>query len=282
MHFLEYEPAQARQKLEEALSRPPCPVDADQVEDVRTFLGLLRQRVALLPDPAGDPLDGPTSVPSLGLVGSPAIAPRPASPSRTRASRSPKRGSAQTVHRLKITLRGSKPPIWRRLEFPSVGSLRLLHESIQESFGWDDYHLWVFATPFGDYGLPDRELGYQAAVSKKLMAVAPGVGEKLRYTYDFGDDWVHEILVEDITAAAPGTAYPRCIAGRRACPPEDSGGMRGYGALLEVLANPEHPEHEERREWLGLAPGEVFDPADFDLEGTDRRLSGIATVLVSR
>lgn len=304
VEFFDYEPAQVRSKLEAAMSRPPCPADPEQIQDVRDFLDLLRQRVHLLPQ-AGRPVQGPSPVRLVGKPpagGSQAASVAPAAPAapavsggRSAAQRTAqpasggrgtarqgttRQGTARTIHRIKITLRGSKPPIWRRLEFPSTGSLRLLHESIQESFGWEDYHLWVFDTAFGEYGVPDPDLGHRGAATKKLTAVAPAVGEKLRYTYDFGDNWVHEILVEEILDAQPGVAYPRCVAGRRACPPEDCGGLWGYEELLSVVANPRHPEYEDRRSWMGLAPGESFDPAAFDVGEADAALSGIARVLV--
>jgi Plasmid pRiA4b ORF-3-like protein len=115
---------------------------------------------------------------------------------------------------------------------------------------------------------------------QKLRQTAPRAGDRLRYTYDFGDDWEHDILVEAVTAAEPGAAYPRCITGRRACPPEDCGGIWGYEELLEILGDPGHDEHDERLEWLGLDSADEFDPAAFDLAEVNNDLAGLATVLV--
>lgn len=176
------------------------------------------------------------------------------------------RNSGRMVHTIKITLRDSRPPIWRRLQVPSDCTLRQLHGAIQAAFGWEDYHLWVFEVSGAQYGVADRELEIRSAASKRLSQVAPDAGNRLRYTYDFGDGWEHDIVVEAVGEAEPGAAYPRCLAGRRACPPEDCGGIWGYENLLEILADPDHEEHDERLEWLGLGSAAEFDPAAFDLD----------------
>ncbi|MBB1252595.1 plasmid pRiA4b ORF-3 family protein [Streptomyces sp. OF3] len=187
---------------------------------------------------------------------------------------------SRTVHKIKITLRDSRPPIWRRLEVPSGITLRELHDIIQAAFGWEDYHMWAFESGQDRYCVADRDLGIRSAAFKRLSQVAVHTGNRLRYTYDFGDDWEHDILVEDVTEPEPDTAYPRCLTGRRACPPEDCGGIWGYGYLIEILADPHHEEHEERLEWLGLDSADQFDPAAFDAANANSALSAFATVLV--
>jgi hypothetical protein len=244
LEFHEYEPAEAAAILAAALGKQPCPEQADQVEDVRDNLALLRQRVALLAGAGG----------------------------------SGSRPGTTTVHRLKVGLHGARPPIWRRLEVPSSYTLDKLHQTIQRAFGWQDYHLWVFETPGGEYGTPDPELEHRDAVSSRLRQVAPQPGDRIRYTYDFGDGWRHDIAVEEVFAAEPGVAYPRCVAGRRAGPPEDCGGIWGYHELLEILADPDHPEHRQRLEWLGLSTADDLDPAAFDQAEVNRSLP--AKVLV--
>ncbi len=90
-------------------------------------------------------------------------------------------------------------------------------------------------------------------------------GSKLDYTYDFGDNWRHKIVVEKVLPSDSTTAVPACIDGRGACPPEDCGGTWGYRDLLEILADPRHPEHDERREWIGRPfDPEVFNRSEFD------------------
>jgi hypothetical protein len=187
---------------------------------------------------------------------------------------------APTVHTIKVTLAGSRPPIWRRLQVPSAITLRALHDVVQAAFGWEGYHMWVFETPLGRWGVADRELQITSAAAKRLDQVAPHEADRLGYTYDFGDDWEHTILVEAVTDPEPGIAYPRCLTGRRACPPEDCGGVWGYDSLIEILADPEHEEHQDRLEWLGLDSAGRFDPAAFDLVQINGALSGLATVLI--
>jgi hypothetical protein len=202
------------------------------------------------------------------------------------AMATPKRGKPATaktsvamVHTIKVTLAGSRPPIWRRLQVPSDITLRALHHVLQAAFGWEDYHMWVFESPLGRYGLPDRDLEISNAAAKRLGQVAPKKGDRLGYTYDFGDDWEHQILVEAITSAERGIAYPRCLTGRRACPPEDCGGISGYGYLLEILSDPHHEEHQERLEWLGLDSASQLDPAAFDADQVNTALAGLSSIL---
>jgi hypothetical protein len=185
-----------------------------------------------------------------------------------------------SVHTVKVTLRDSSPPIWRRLEVPSRCTLAQLHQVIQRSFGWQDYHMWDFETPQGRFGVADRDLDIRSAAAQRLDQVAPQAGARLRYTYDFGDNWEHDLLVESVAPAEPGTAYPRCLTGRRAGPPEDCGGIWGYQELIAILGDPRHEEHDERLEWLGFDTATEFDPAAFDLARTDAALSDLATVLV--
>ena len=187
---------------------------------------------------------------------------------------------ARTVHTIKVTLAGSQPPIWRRLQVPSTMTLRALHDVLQVAFGWEDYHMWVFETPLGRYGLPDRDLEISSAAAKRLGQVAPHKTDRLGYTYDFGDDWEHIIVVEAISSPEPGIAYPRCLTGRRACPPEDCGGIWGYDYLIEILTDPRHEEHQERLEWLGLDSPSQFDPSAFDPAQANTALAGLATILI--
>jgi hypothetical protein len=176
------------------------------------------------------------------------------------------------AYQIKVGLRGAKPPIWRRLLVPGDITLNRLHQTILTAFGWHGGHLHVFDTAYGQFGHADRDLGHRSDRSVTLEQVAPAVKDKLRYTYDFGDDWEHDILVEKTTPADPAVAYPACVGGRRAAPPDDCGGIWGYQDLIEVLADPSHPEHQERLEWLGLDDARQFAPDAFDLDQVNRRL----------
>jgi hypothetical protein len=193
---------------------------------------------------------------------------RPALPPR-RKSRD---GRAPTLQ-LRVDLRYASPPIWRRLEVPGDITLRALHSVLQVAFSWENSHLYSFDTGYGDFGQPDAELGIRSDQNVTLEQVAGGPGDKLTYTYDFGDDWQHIIAVEESTPAYPSAKYPRCTGGRRAAPPEDCGGIPGYEHLLDILADPDHAAHDDQLEWLGLADAGEFDPAAFDKQAINTALA---------
>ena len=94
----------------------------------------------------------------------------------------------------------------------------------------------------------------------RLGWVAPRVKQRFRYDYDFGDSWSHDIVVEAVTPPESGTLYPICLGGKRACPPEDCGGIWGYQHFLEALADRKHPNHAMMRDWWeGPFDAEAFD-----------------------
>ncbi len=181
--------------------------------------------------------------------------------------------SETPVYQLKVTLNDSKPPIWRRLLVPGDITLAYLHHLIQAAFGWYDYHLHQFIVREQYYSQPSFELDeYMARVGDerriRLDRLVPGEKFKFRYEYDFGDSWLHDILVEKILPPDPQRTLPACIKGRRACPPEDVGGIWGYYGFLEALQDPNHPEHDDYLEWIG---GE-WDAEAFDLNEVNERL----------
>jgi MoaA/NifB/PqqE/SkfB family radical SAM enzyme len=174
------------------------------------------------------------------------------------------------VYQLKVTLNGTKPPIWRRILVTADTRLSKLHDILQDVMGWDDQHLHQFEIKGENYGIPSAgfEMGTKNEKSKTLGEVAPSEKVKFVYEYDFGDSWEHAILVEKIMEPEEGKKYPVCIDGKLACPPEDCGGVWGYYDTVEALADPEHPEHAERLEWIG----EDFDPEYFDIDSVNARL----------
>jgi hypothetical protein len=183
------------------------------------------------------------------------------------------KSTEETIYRLKITLDGSQPPVWRQVEVPADVTLDVLHVIVQFAMGWEDYHLHEFIVGEDHYGEPDPEYemfgqSMKDEVDVTLKEVAPKEGSKVTYIYDFGDGWKHTILVEKILPADPSVEYPICTGGQYACPPEDCGGIGGYAALLEALADPEHPEHDELSEWVG----EELDPEAFDLDEINEAL----------
>jgi len=177
------------------------------------------------------------------------------------------------IYQLKIMLCDSKPPIWRRVLVPGNITLGQLHHVIQIVMGWDDYHLHQFIVGEIYYSDPTFELdmygeGVYNEDSITLMRLVPGEKFKFRYEYDFGDDWLHDILVEKILPPDPEQRLPVCIKGVRACPPEDVGGIWGYYNFLEALENPDHPGHDNYTEWIG---GE-WDAEAFNLDEVNERL----------
>jgi hypothetical protein len=165
------------------------------------------------------------------------------------------------IFQVKVTLADVLPEVWRRVELPGAYTLDRVHRVVQHAMGWRDYHLHSFEVDGVQYGEPDPdgELAVRDELDVRLDAVAHK-GTRLLYTYDFGDWWEHDLVVEDVFAAEPDERYPRCVAGRRACPPEDVGGVFGYAELLVALHEADHPQHAELRSWVGTE----FDPGAFD------------------
>ncbi len=175
------------------------------------------------------------------------------------------------VYQFKIQLVGIKPPIWRRIQVPETYNFWDLHVAIQDAMGWEDYHLHEFKIRNPKTGkiyyltTPDEVidtfdnnmLNEKKERISKWFTMSNREGE---YTYDFGDMWVHKIKLEKILPRDESTQYPVCIGGKRACPPEDCGGVYGYRELLAAISDPNHPYHAYLLEWLG---GE-FDPEHFD------------------
>jgi hypothetical protein len=182
---------------------------------------------------------------------------------------------SSNIYQFKITLQDIKPKIWRRIQVPGNYTFWDLHVAIQNAMGWYDCHLHQFEIinpKIGErdlIGIPE-DGGFGDAIPGEKVKIAKyflSPKDKASYEYDFGDGWEHEVVLEKILPAVMGTKYPQCIAGKRACPPEDCGGVWGYEALLQIIANPKHPEYQERMEWLreGFNP-EKFDPklVEFD------------------
>jgi len=183
--------------------------------------------------------------------------------------------NSEAIARLRISLADWEPEIWRVVEAPTAASLKMVHDIVQAAMGWQDYHLWEFEADgkrYGptDPGWPDGEVA--AAKNVKLGALIERGVRALAYTYDMGDDWLHEVAVEAVEPARPGVKYPRFVAGAGRCPPEDVGGLPGFEQFLDAMADPKHEEHQEVLEWYGGR----FDPDDIDESITKRRVGMIA------
>ena len=172
-----------------------------------------------------------------------------------------------------------KPPVWRQILVPENFTFDEFHVVIQDAFGWYNYHLYQFSpTGYGstpiialasedDWEAPDMD-----AEKTKLKDIFKTENQKYTYIYDFGDDWIHSIILEKILDDK--IKHAKCLAGKGFCPPEDCGGPGGYERIKDVLANPDHEEYKDTREWLGLEDdNEVFDPNEFDLESTNEILA---------
>ena len=185
-------------------------------------------------------------------------------------------GGGTRLFQLKITLRYSKPPIWRRVLVRADMPLDRLHHVIQIAMGWTNSHLHQFVLGRTYYGVPDPEsdsFGPEMLNEKRhtVADLAPAPKKKFLYEYDFGDSWQHEVLVEKVLAPDATLKHPVCLAGANACPPEDCGGIPGYYDLLEAMADPQHERHEEMKEWLG---GD-WEASSFDVEETNLGLKRI-------
>ena len=173
------------------------------------------------------------------------------------------------VYQFKITLKGTKPPIWRRIQVPETYTFWDLHVAIQDAMGWDDYHLheFIFTLPITKIevhiGIPmeddlDETMlpGWEINISD-FFSLENHKGD---YCYDFGDGWQHDIILEKILPRETGVISTRCVDGKRACPPEDCGGIGGYVEFLEVIGDPANERHEDMLDWVGGS----FDPEDFN------------------
>ena len=177
------------------------------------------------------------------------------------------------TYQIKVTLRGIKPPIWRRLRVP--GSIRLvrLHEVLQIAMGWSNSHLHLFEKDGIYYCRPDHfetdEVPPIDESKTSLQNVLREVGQQMVYQYDFGDNWEHDVVLEEILASESATELPICLDGARHCPPEDVGGVSGYEGFLEAIFDPSHEDYQQMLEWAGGR----FQPEDFDLQSVNALLA---------
>lgn len=171
---------------------------------------------------------------------------------------------------LKVTLMGTKPPIWRRFMVPSDITLPELHVVLQIVMGWYDSHMHgYYLRPAHSRAVTRRNWKELPSGSRKTLdSILRTPDVELMYEYDFGDSWLHQIKLEKRSPGSSIEATPTCIEGERACPPEDCGGAGAYEYLLEVLRDESHEEHEEMLEWVE----EEFDSEVFDRDEVNQRL----------
>ena len=171
----------------------------------------------------------------------------------------------EQVARIRVELRELEPRIWRRVDLPLSSTLEALHHIVQVAFRWQDYHLYEFGVGERVYGVPsdedafyDRKV-YKASAIRLKTVVERGV-DRFLYVYDFGDDWRHDVIVEEVRDGAGDAEYPVFVDGARRCPPEDVGGPPGFMEFLEAVLDRGHEQHARMTEWYG---GQ-FDPEDID------------------
>jgi len=177
----------------------------------------------------------------------------------------------QIIYQFKITLLHTDPAIWRRIQVPGTYTFADLHMAIQAAMGWENEHLHAFRIGKrseinisddhddffeDDFGDENTFNGKETEITQFMHSP----GDQAIYEYDMGDSWLHEVLLEGVFLKEKGIKYPRCIAGERACPPEDCGGIPGFYGILEALTSPGDPESQEILKWLG----KKYDPEKFD------------------
>lgn len=183
------------------------------------------------------------------------------------------------VLQIRVELIGIEPKIWRRILIGSQCTFWDLHVAIQDAMGWTDSHLHLFAVGDAATGrrrligltMEDDELDMEPGWEHRVTEVLTTAQPRVMYEYDFGDSWEHDVVLEEILPS-DGGAYPRCVAGARACPPEDVGGVPGYEDFLDAIADPRHEEHDRLLEWAG-GPFEAdrFDAQAVEFEDPQMR-----------
>lgn len=201
------------------------------------------------------------------------------------------------AYKIKIELTGSKPLIWRRVLVPEEITFERLHDVIQFAMGWGNDHLYDFNLKEEKLRITSdeeviKEFEYYSKLKltekndpngyiRKRLEIKPKLSSKVKidkylikeknieYVYDFGDYWKHNITLEEIIEDYE-YAYPMCIEGEGACPPEDVGGIYGYAEFLEIIKDEAHPQHEELKQWA-----EEVGYEDFNMEETNYSMADL-------
>jgi hypothetical protein len=177
--------------------------------------------------------------------------------------------SARQVFQFHLSLDGTVPPIWRRILVPADFTLAQLHLVIQAVMDWQDCHLHEINVAGREYGIPDPDGEHQFSDDRKvrLLDLNLTARSRISYTYDFGDEWLHVLKLEEVSQGDSDDIRALCIAGQRSGPPEDVGGVFGYEELLLARADPTNEQHQDAKEWLG-----DFDPEYFSIDEANQRL----------
>lgn len=185
------------------------------------------------------------------------------------------------AYQFRIELQDIEPKIWRRISVPENYSFWDLHVAIQCAMGWQDRHLNEFIVKNPLSGVEVR-IGYPGDEPEDTKFVIDDFETAIKnyfnlenrtaeYLYDFGDDWYHDIILEDIVESYELVELPKCLDGARACPPEDCGGVYGYDDVIEALEDKENPEHADLIEWLGDYDPDRFDKSEIIFDDPNER-----------
>ena len=163
-----------------------------------------------------------------------------------------KKPPAQTLV-LGLTVAGCTPPIWRRLVVREAMWLARLHDSIQVAFDWFDYQTHTFTLGDVRLGNPAKAVGISIEDDRDITLLDAELAKRgaMTYDYHFGEGWRVDIRVEAVLPLVKGEVYPRCLAGERAGPPEDCGGLEAYHDMLACIQEPTTELGREWLEWLG-------------------------------
>ncbi len=176
----------------------------------------------------------------------------------------------QSIYQLKISIKGAKPPIWRRVLVEPTIKFSELHNIIQDMFNWEDYHLYMFMSKKASYtsreSLEEVMFGGNKELPSDEYSIKTelnDIKDNIKYIYDFGDSWKHDIVLEKILPYDSKINYPICTGGRREGPMEDSGGIYYYNEIVQAIENPsfdnQHYLGEDEENWY-----EGFVPSSFD------------------
>ena len=178
---------------------------------------------------------------------------------------------------IKVTIKNTHPPVWRRLQIPAGITFHELNAIIQLAFNWSGYHLYSFEIGNLLIEIPDDifdDFDYKVINSKrtKVDKYFDEI-EKLEYTYDFGDNWIHDIQIENVVESEEKFKNPVCLKAKMASLPEDCGGPWGYEDLLDVINNPKDERYQDMKDWLEKGYSVWYDDRTYvDLNRINREL----------
>ena len=178
---------------------------------------------------------------------------------------------------IKVTIKNTHPPVWRRLQIPAGITFHELNAIIQLAFNWSGYHLYSFEIGNLLIEIPDDifdDFDYKVINSKRIKVDKYfDEIEKLEYTYDFGDNWIHNIQIENVVESEEKFKNPVCLKAKMASLPEDCGGPWGYEDLLDVINNPKDERYKDMKDWLEQGYSVWYDDRTYvDLNRINREL----------